>query len=113
MSGLEIKKRKVITTKQKIKNKDGETTGFYKRYSLSLPKEFVEKHELASTDKPFYLVADQVWIGVPGEDQLLKVVGVIPEIKKLIATKGPLSKELMMKMLDNFPELIKYIKEEG
>ena len=109
MSGLEILKRAISRSTQKYERTDGGVTK-YPRYFLNLPKEFVEKHNLEETG--LWLVADQVWFGLPNEGTLMKVVALLPEIKELISKEGGLSDEDIEKLLELNPEIRKYLAKE-
>lgn len=106
MSGLDIQKRKISKSIQTHEDKHG-VKKKYARYTLNLPREFVEKHDLSN----LFLVADQVWFGLPDERSLMKVVALLPEIKELIGTKG-LTKEDVKKILELNPEIRKYVMSE-
>jgi len=106
--GLDIRKRAISKSTHKYKHRDGSITK-YPRYVLTLPKEFAEKHNLEKTG--LWLVADQVWFGLPDEKSLMKVVGLLPEIKELISTKG-LSKKDVQKILELNPEIRDYVMDE-
>jgi len=107
MSGLDIQKRAVSKRTQKYTRKDGGITE-YPRYSLDLPAEFVEKHNLGD----LFLVADQVWFGLPDEESLMKVLVLLPEIKSLIGMPG-LTKEDIKKILELNPEIREYLENEA
>ena len=104
-TGLEIKERKIVRTEQKKDPKKPEN-GYYPRYSLNLPREFVEKHKL---DK-LYLIADEVWFGVPDASKLMKIISVIPQVKELLGD-NKLSKEQIETLLIQCPEIREYLVE--
>lgn len=78
MAELTITKRKILTIKKEIEGKT------YKQYLLTVPKQFVEQH---GTDTVF-CVANSIWIGVPNQETLLKIIRHIPEIEQLLKTSG-------------------------
>ena len=104
VTGLEIKERKIVRTEQKKDPKKPED-GYYPRYSLNLPREFVEKHKL---DK-LYLVADEVWFGLPDATKLMKIIAVLPEVKELLGSNIELNEEQIQMLLKQCPEVEKYI----
>jgi len=106
--GLDIQRRAVSKSTHKYKHRDGSITK-YPRYFLTLPKKFAEKHNLE--EKGLWLVADQVWFGLPDEKSLMKVIGLLPEIKELIGTKK-LSKKDVQQILELNPEIREYLMEE-
>ncbi len=106
MSGLDIQRRAVNKRTQKYKRVDGGITE-YPRYSLDLPTEFVEKHKL----EDLFLVADQVWFGLPDEQSLMKVIVLLPQIKQLLSKKG-FTKEDIKKILDLNPEIREFVMEQ-
>lgn len=108
MSGLDIQKRAISKSTHKYKRHDGGITE-YPRYVLTLPREFAEKHNLE--EKGLWLVADQVWFGLPDEKSLMKVVALLPEIKELIGTKG-LTKDDIKKILELNPEIREHVLDE-
>lgn len=106
--GLDIKKRSVTKAIQYRRDKDGNVIGEYKRYKINLPKKFVEEHNI----KDLWLVADQMWFGLPDESSLLTIVALIPQIKDLL-TRGKLTQEEISKILTLNPEIREFIIKEG
>jgi hypothetical protein len=106
MSGIEIDKRSIVETRQKSTLKDGTETE-YTRYHLNLPKEFIEKHKLKG--KELYLVADNVWLGLPDEKALMSVLVLLPELKSLIL-KESLTDSDIEKIIQLNPEIQNYIE---
>jgi len=107
MSGMEITERKILKSIQKVTSADGETKE-YIRYVLTLPKEFVEKHNIDS----LFLVADEVWFGLPDEQKLMKVLPLLPQLRSLLG-KQALTEEEMHQLFQNYPELKEYVKREA
>ena len=104
MSGMEITERRVLKSVQKVIDADGKTKE-YVRYTLTLPKEFVEKHNIDS----LFLVADEVWFGLPDERKLMKILPLIPELRRLLG-KQTLTEEEIQQLFQDYPELKEYVK---
>jgi len=103
--GLKIKERKIIKIEQR---KDLNNTGVdhYTRYILNLPKKFVEKHK---NDKMYLIVDGELWFGAPDTNNVMKIISVIPQIKKLLNNNTKLNKEQIQMLLKQCPEVEKYI----
>jgi hypothetical protein len=104
-SGLDIQKRAVTKRTQEYRKKKGGVTK-YPRYQVNIPAEFAIKHNLEK--KGLYIVADQIWFGIPDEKDLMKILPLIPQIKELIKDSN-FSESDVRKLLELHPEMIPLI----
>ena len=104
-NGMDIQKRSVSKRTIKIKRK-GKIVKEYPSYQLILPKVFAEKHNLVKTG--IYLVADQIWFGIPDERTLMQILPIIPQIKELMKNKT-FSEKNFNKLVELNPEVVPMI----
>ena len=105
-SGIDIQKRSILKSIDTHIDTSGETRK-YPRYSITLPRKFVEDNNILETG--LFVISDRVWIGVPEEKNLMRLIVLLPDIRKLV-TNSKLSEVDIKKILELNPEILEFIK---
>ena len=82
----------------------------YLQYRITLPESFMKSHKLAKS-RLVYLITDEIGIFTATEDELTKIMLLLPEIRKIIQSKETsLTKEEVKVILQHFPEIADYVR---